>query len=308
MNNLPVQYPPAYYRFRARRALKGHWLTALQIALIVSLLPWLIRGIFTYVSGDMNAQMLVIQNAMLNGTASYQQLNQFLVDYGPRIALFAGLNIAAYLIIPCLTLGMIKWFIDRLKGLEDPVSAVFCRVRLFFKACGLQILIYLKLLLWMLPGIALTFLASFVLGRLITAHPDRLAFYANAVTFVSFYLLLPAMIVPAFLAYLRYALAEYVMADKPETGIRESIRRSKVLMKKNKRIIVMNILFFFLLMLVSSILAGFPGVLYYLLTLFFSLVISVYWTGTVSAFYLDAEYGPAIKSDPAAEPDPEELN
>ena len=42
--------------------------------------------------------------------------------------------------------------IDR--GQEDPVGTVLCRMKLFLKAIGLQLLIILKILLWMLPGIA----------------------------------------------------------------------------------------------------------------------------------------------------------
>ena len=294
MSNAPRNYPPAFYRYRARKALKGHWLTALQIALIVSLLPWLVRGIFNSTSGEVVRSLAQIVNsdAVMNGTVTTMDLAKFLQDSGPRLSLFTGLELAAYLIIPCLTLGMDKWMMDRLRGEDGPVTTVFCRVRLFFKACGLQLLVALKILLWMVPGFCLTFLVTYLF-----AQPGLS--------------LLPfSMIIPAFLAYVRYSVAEFIMADNPEMKIRACISRSKKLVKGNMRFIVMNCLFFLLLLFLPSLLIGLPEILYYVLTLFLSLVITVYWTGTLAAVYLHLEFGAEQQEeqDAAPEPGPEELN
>ncbi|MBR2660609.1 MAG: DUF975 family protein [Clostridia bacterium] len=304
MNNASAKNSPAFYRFIARRALKGHWLTALQIALIVSLLPMLVRGIFSYTSGGLNTDLNSIYNAMLSGTVDYQPVEQFFQKYSSRLYLFAGLEVAAFLIIPCLSLGMNKWSMDRLRGLEGPVTTVFCRVRLFFRACGLEILVALKILLWTLPGIALNVLVYFVFVRLGSSFPEMLSVSTYLMVYV--YLLLPSVVVPAFLAYLRYALAEFVLADKPETKITDCIRRSKSLLQGNKRLLVLNVLFFLLLEFVSSLFSGLPGVLYYMVVLLYSLVISVYWCGTLSAIYLSLEHESIKEQEP--EPAPDELS
>ena len=312
MSNAPRELPPAFYRFRARKALKGHWLTALQIALIVSLLPWLVRGIFSYTSPDLIRKITEItsSDALLDGTFQSAVPVGFLREYGPRLYLFAGIELAAYLLIPCLTLGMDKWMMDRLRGQDGPVTAVFGRAKLFLKACGLEIFVALKVFLWMLPGLCLTILASFLF--IITGESS-----SEILTMFKMYILsvLPfSMIVPAFFAYVRYALAEYVMAEKPETKIRECVSRSKKLIKGNMRLIAMNILFFFLLIFLTSLFGALPSILYYVVTLLFSLVITAYWTGTLSAVYLHLEFAAGQKdelaADPGAapEPPPENLN
>lgn len=308
MSNAPRNYPPAFYRYRARKALKGHWLTALQIALIVSLLPWLVRGIFNSTSGEAlrSLAQLVNSAALLEGTIPTQAATQFLQDYGPRLSLFAGLELAAYLIIPCLTLGMDKWMMDRLRGEDGPVTAVFCRVRLFFKACGLQIYIALKILLWMLPGFCLTFLLTYLFSAGGTSSSGFLTLLkAYIVSLLPF-----SMIVPGFLAYVRYSLSEYILADNPGMKIRACVSRSKQLVRNNMRFIIMNVLFFLLLLFLISMLIGLPEILYYVLTLFLSLVITAYWTGTLAAVYLHLEFGAEQKEEQEAAPDPgpEEIN
>lgn len=315
MSNPPRELPPAFYRFRARKALKGHWLTALQIALVVSLLPWLIRGIFNYTSGDLIRKLTEIANsdALLDGTFSPAILTGFLQEYGPRLYLFTGIELLAYLLIPCLTLGMDKWMMDRLRNQESPFTAVFCRAKLFLKACGLEIYVALKIFLWMLPGLCLTVLVSYLfilMGKTSSEFMTMVRMYIISV--------LPfSMIVPAFFAYVRYALAEYVMAEKPETRIRECVSRSKKLIKGNLRLVAMNVLFFFLLIFLTSLFGGLPGVLYYLVTLLVSLALTAYWTGTLSAVYLHLEFGAEQKEEqdacesapePPQEDPPENMN
>ncbi len=301
MSNAPRELPPAFYRFRARKALKGHWLTALQIALIVSLLPWLVRGIFNYTSPEMIRKITEIANsdALMDGTFSSAVLVGFLREYGSRLYLFAGVELAAYLLIPCLTLGMDKWMMDRLRGQDGPVTAVFSRAKLFLKACGLEIYVALKIFLWMLPGLCLTTLVTYLFIIMGESTSEILTMFQTYILSV-----LPfSMIVPGFFAYVRYSLAEYILAEKPETKIRECVSRSKKLIKGNMRLIAMNILFFFLLIFLTSLFGALPSILYYVVTLLFSLVITAYWTGTLSAVYLHLEFGAEQKEEQASDPD-----
>ena len=48
----PTYFPSAYFRAKARAALKGHWQTALLIALVVNLPSLLAEGIAAYTGND----------------------------------------------------------------------------------------------------------------------------------------------------------------------------------------------------------------------------------------------------------------
>ena len=165
-----MYYPSGYYRAKAREALKGHWQTALLIALIVNLPTLLAQGVATFTGNDpIDRLQAIIIAANRDGVMSRQlmvnEIRAFLSSSG--FLSTQGINLVAWLITPCLSLGMYKWLINRLQKQEDPVNTVFCRARLFFKAIGLQLMIILKILLWMLPGIGL------MLAGLIPALADE---------------------------------------------------------------------------------------------------------------------------------------
>ena len=105
-----------------------------------------------------------------------------------------GGDLIAWLITPCLSLGLYKWLMDRLRGQDGPVSTVFCRARLFFRAIGLQLLVILKILLWMLPGMVLSVLVTVGLSLLgSTSSPILEMLKLYVISSLPF-----AMIVPAF--------------------------------------------------------------------------------------------------------------
>ena len=300
-----------YLRTKTRAALKGHWQTALLIALVVNLPSLLSQGIAAYTGNDplswLSALMVkasrdgVLSESMLLGEArAFVQSTGFWVT--------RGLDAAAWLVTPCLTLGMYKWMLDRVRGLEEPVGTVFCRVRLFFKAIGLQLLIILKILLWALPGICLTGLCLYLLVR------ANAGFSLPAGTGVGFSILepvllmvaLPLMFVPPVFAALRCALAEYRLADRPETRVTDCLRVSRDLMKRHLRPLFLLMLFavlwqmtvLYLAMLFSG--TGSAGVLSLVFQMLAGLVQAAYLGCAVSAFYLDlAEAGPDA---PAADP------
>ena len=167
-------YPSGYFRRKALDALKGHWQTALLVALIVNLPTLLMQGFSAYTGNDRLGRMqTLIITASRDGVLSEQlilnEIRTFLNSTG--FWTVRGLELLAWLITPCLSLGMYKWLLDRLQGLEDPVSTVFCRMNRFFRAIGLQLLIILKVLLWMLPGIALFIYLLLPVYRALTAPP-----------------------------------------------------------------------------------------------------------------------------------------
>jgi uncharacterized membrane protein len=201
---------------------------------------------------------------------------------------------------------MYKWIMDLLHGQEQPVNAVFCRVKLFLKAIGLQLAVILKILLWMLPGIAGVILLSLPVFQAVGAQAQ-----AEALQRTQGLLILPVilMFVPGAIAALRYAMSEYILAEKPETKILTCVRRSKEMMqgeKKNLFFLMISFLLWYLLeLLVASMLTGILSLVF---QMFAGLVITVYMTGSVSAFYQRLQEAEANRPKPEEEPEAETVN
>ena len=216
-----MYYPSGLFRLKARKALKGHWQTALLVALVVNLPTLLMQGISAFTGNDAFGRL---QNLVIAASRDGQLTNALLQNEVNLILnstsfwLIRGGDVVAWLVTPCLSLGLYKWLMDLLQGQEGPVSTVFCRVRYFFKALGLQLLVILKVLLWMLPGIALAVVSMVPLFNAATSR-EQLAMLStlNGLTPLA----VAAMAVPGIMAALRYALADYIQADKPETKVTE---------------------------------------------------------------------------------------
>ena len=284
-------YPSALFRAKARAALKGHWQTALLIALIVNLPSLLVQGIAAFTGNDLIARLeTVIVTASRDGVLTAELLDREITPFLSSTGFLAtqGLNLAAWLITPCLALGMYKWLLDLLRGQDGPVSTALCRVRLFFRAIGLQLLIILKVLAWMLPGIGAMILTMIPLFRAGTDRALITSALQTANTMTLPVILL--MVIPGAMAALRYALAEYILADEPGTKILECIRISKALMKDRKKtlffLMVSFLLYYLLELLISSFLSGTTGILSLMFQMLAGLAISVYMSASVSVFFL----------------------
>ena len=301
--------PSAFYRRKALAALKGHWQTALLIALIVNLPTLLMQGFSVYTGNDLADRL---QAVMVSASRDGVMTPQLLLDEFNAILnstgfwTIRGLEILAWLVTPCLALGMYKWLLDLLRGTEGPVNTVFSRMRIFLKAIGLQLLIILKVLLWALPGLAVMvylLLPVFTSTNVLT----QLSAMERGYNMTLPVLLLTA--VPAVMAALRYAMSEYIMAEDPESKTLFCIRRSKELMLNQKRslflLAVSFLLWHLLEILVSSML---PGVLALVFQMLVGLALSVYMSGSFSVFYLRLKGLQENHQSPDAEPAPEELN
>lgn len=301
--------PSSYYRRKALAALKGYWQTALLIALIVNL-PTLMMQAFSIFTGNDPVTRLetVIVSASRDGVLTDQllldQIRKF-VNSGSFWTV-RGLELLAWLITPCLSLGMFRWLSGRLRGRTEPVGVVFSRMRIFFKAIGLQLMIILKVLLWMLPGIAALTAAMLPVVQATDRQAQLAAVQRGNSMMLPITLLL---VVPAVIAAMRYALAEFIMAEKPESRILGCIRRSKELMrdqKKNLFLLLVSFLLWYLLeLLISSFLAGTLSLLFQMLA---GLALSVYLYCSMIAFWMHLEEAEENHTDPNAEPAPEELN
>ena len=301
--------PSAYYRRKALAALKGHWQPALLVALIVNLPTLLMQGFSAFTGNDVfNRLQAVIVAASRDGVMDRSVLLNEIDAILASTSFWTvrGLEILALLVTPCLALGMYKWLMELLRGQEEPVSAVFSRMRLFFKAIGLQLLVILKVLLWMLPGIAVMAFAAY---PAVTAGTQELQL-AALMRFQNMSLpIMLLMIIPGVMAALRYALSEYILAEKPETKILACVRRSRELMngrKKDLFLLALSFLLWYLLELViSSMLPGVLGLIFQMLT---GLMLNIWMSASICVFYLRLEGAAAAHESPDAEPAPEELN
>ena len=301
--------PSGYYRKKALAALKGHWQPALLVALIVNLPTMLVQGFSMFTGNDlMDRLSAFIVSASRDGVLTQQVLLQEINTIVASTAfwLIRGLEILALLVTPCLSLGMYKWLMDLLHGQEQPVNAVFSRMRLFLKAIGLQLLIILKVILWTLPGLALMIIVMLPVLRAGSSQAQAEALAATqAMTFLPMLL----MIVPGVIAALRYALSEYIMAEKPESKIRFCVSHSKELMKDQKKNLFFLLTSFLLWYLLELLIASFlTGILSLVFQMFAGLVLSVYMTCSISVFYMRLEHAAETGESPNAEPSPEQLN
>ena len=299
----------AAFKAKARAALQQHWQTALLIALIVNLPSLLVQGISAFTNNDVMARL---ENMALQASGSAAAMNalpdavlSMLSETG--IITMMVLSAVAWLVTPVLSVGMTHWTLERLRGQVLPVSAVFSRLRIFLKSIGLRLLIVLKVLLWMLPGLAV-FLFSVI--PLMRANPGNSGELVSAVN-ISFHLVSAGMIAMAVLGvmgYLYYAMAEFILADEPEERILSCARRSKMLMKGRRGVLMslwLSFLLWYLMILMgSSMVAGIAGsVIALVLEMLGTLFLSVYMLASEGVFYEALRLAPAPQIPADTPPD-----
>ena len=306
----------AVFKAKARAALKQHWQTALLIALIVNLPTLLMQGIAAFTNNDV---IVRLEDLFLRASGNSAAMNALpeavrAMLSEPGIILMTSLSLLAWLITPVLEVGMNHWTLERLRGQELPVSAVFSRLRIFLKSIGLRLLIVLKVLLWMLPGIAVLLLSMIPLFRADPGSTEAVYSAVN-VSIPLVYLSMIAITVLGVMGYLFYAMADLILADEPEERVLSCLRRSKALMK-GRRSVLMSLLLSFLLwyllvILVSSFFEGIGGSIFALMMqMLGSLFISVYMLASEGAFYEALRKAPLPQEIPAdvSSPDADEQN
>ena len=115
-----MYYTSGFWKRRARAALQNHWLTALLIALIVSLPSLLVQTAAAVTENDLlgRLQELMLSSVSVGGNAV--DLNRFqtgleAIRGSTGIWVMQGLYLAAWLLTPCLTLGQVAWLLGRLR-------------------------------------------------------------------------------------------------------------------------------------------------------------------------------------------------
>ena len=285
-------FPAALFRAQARKALRGHWQTALLIALAVNLPSLLVQAVSAFTGADPLAQVqnlliTVSRDGMMSQRALEAGLERIFAQSSVWVSV--GATVLVWLVTPCLSLGMNRWLLLRLRNQEGPFSTVFSLLRIAHKAIGLQLLRALLVLLWMLPGVAVMLLSALPLLQANAAIPSSVLSAMNSSLMFSWggMILMGALGV---IAALRYALSDFLLADAPEKGIRACLRESRQRMHRRKGMLFsleLSFIFWYLgEMLVASFLSGLgaeiPSLMFQMLA---SLFLTVYLQGAVGSFF-----------------------
>lgn len=286
-------------RLRARKALAGHWQTALVVMLVASLPSWLAQIVSLLQGGGLQQQLLYIMqygNPELLADPEYL-LRLAEAQLGPARLLSNVLSVLSFLVTPMFTLGLIHFFLELLRGRKDqPWTAVFSRTKTGLKGLGLTLLTALKMLLWAVPGFACMLLLLW-LGLSMDGLSSHGVSWMITLMIVGY----AATLIPPIIAYFRYALGMYFLADHPDWGCRACLKASIGAMAHQKLNLLWMRVFFLgwsiLINLVSNMAyALLGGLLYQVIYLGLNLALSVYINCSLCAFYL--AWGAGEAEDP----------
>lgn len=268
----------------ARNALKTQLPIALVIALVATL-PTLLVSVIGMVTGaDPQIYLTTLINdnhsplnaAMQSGAVGelVAELERYVLNEGLLLLL---LNILAGVAASVFSLGLLHALQETLRGHDITVGLVFSRLSVFHKAVGVSVIVALRLVLWSLPGLVLM-----VGGSFLSLNPDTAAIGAP-LSYVG-------MVLSLFLglrANYSYLLSNYILADKPETGVLESIRTS-VRQMQGKRMQLFSLEINFMIWTWAAVMLGglIGGVLGSTIGMALQLLVLVFQKTSVSAFYM----------------------
>ncbi len=286
-------YSSFYWKQKAREALRGNWQVALLICLVVNLPSLLTQGIASVTGYDLMArlQQVIYASATQTGgmdMAVFQtQMDGLMQTVG--IWVMQGIYLLVWLMTPCLAMGMYAWMLKRLRGQEGAFTDVFSRICLFLKAMGLRLYVTFRVFLFMLPGLVFSILSMIPIWTADTS--SRIAVLSSinmAMTLATVSSVVTAVL--CVIGFLHYALADIVMADRPDTGIRAAAKKSREMLHRRKGqlfgLFLSFILWYFLEILLSNLILGMFGTIAGLMTeMLCSLALNIYLYTSVCAFY-----------------------
>ena len=289
----------AAFKAKARAALRQHWQTALLIALIVNLPSLLVQGVAAFTNNDpmTRVQDLLVRAYSSQAAMNALQDNLLKLFSETGILVMTGLTVLVWLFTPVLAMGMNHWMLDRIRGQEEPVTAVFSRLRILPKSIGLRLFLVWKIFLWTLPGLAVSLLSLIptlnARGKTGTELASAAAWSMNLTYFG-----MMVMLVLGIMGYLYYAQADFILADEPEERVLSCARRSREMMKGRRMVLMTLLLSFALLFLLisfaSAALEGMTGtVVALVIQMLGSLFLSVYMLATEAVFYETLRLAPA---------------
>ena len=294
----------AAFKAKARAALAQHWQTALLIALIVNLPSLLVQGIAAFTNNDLVTRL---QDLLLKAYASEAAMSALpdavrALFSETGIWVMIGLSVLAWLVTPALSMGMNHWALDRIRGEEEPVSTVFSRLRILPKSIALRLFIVLKIILWSLPGLAVSLLGMIPLWNAREKAAAEQASAANLTRNLMYGGML-VMLVLGIMGYLYYAMADFILADEPGERVLSCARRSREMMKGRRgalisllfSFILWYLLIFFAASVVESIAGSIASLMFQMLG---TLFLSVYMLVTEGVFYETLRRAPVQQQEP----------
>ncbi len=230
MNNLTVEN--VYTRHKAKELAKQHFWKLLGMMLIVAVIIYAISF-----GGMMLLGLITGGPATSVNTTGMSAVEAAMAAAAnpatPNVGFFVGyfvLMIVMVLVSGGLRLGLTSAMIDLCRSKEHvTVGRLFSRMSQCLKALGLNLWVGLKIFLWALPAYGVMVVVAFIIlgmGQNSEAATVLLMLLPLVVMIAVFALVIPA--------YYRYMLSTYILADKPETGIRACVRSSTALMKGHK--------------------------------------------------------------------------
>lgn len=262
-------------RQRMSKVIRPNLQVLLVIALIAALPNLLSSTVVSLTGSDLTTYLYT---SGVTTTATTEELLDAITAYSSsgKGTLSLAMSLWSALVSPVLTLGFIYAMLALLRGGTATVSTVFIRRSSFLRSVLLTLLIFLKLMLWALPGIVVTTACTVIA---IFMHSGLLLMLAS----LGFLL----MIVPMIMAMYRYLMAMYFLADEPETSALNCIRQSKAMMKGRKlQLFSLELPYMMGSILVTSLISALlSSVIGFTLSMLVQLIFNVYVFGARSAFY-----------------------
>ena len=257
---------------RARKAIKGQWPVALPIGFIAGILNTLVQVVFLLtLTPVMNEVTGLMQKGFpLEYITQWIQQNML-----PALVPSALTWLAAVLVTPALSLGMHAYTLKLLRGEEGRIMDVFCRMNIFGKGLWLSLMIGLRVLLWSLAGVG-AYLGLVYLMTVAGMYNLVMSLLPVLATLAT---------IPGFVAMLRYKVADFALADLPDTKVSEAMRTSRALTHKRKlRLVSLLVGWVLLANLVSLLMSG--SVFGMALSMLASLICAVYMEVLTGSYYL----------------------
>ncbi len=285
---IPVVKNAAYYRSRAKAALKGKlplasvasfvWAILQSTAMMVGIIPFYIVMILQVIANEGNIEDPTFMLPMM-------------------LVCYAVMLLAVLFVSAPLTVGFYRIHLDVIDGKPIQFSKMFSGFKTGFgKSIKVSILYGLKLILTLLP-----FILFVVVGAVLSALVASEAMQALilAVMSITGYIITFVLI---FVFVYRYSMVFYILAEYPEMRAIDVMRNSASLMKGRKwRLFCLQFSFIgwvFLLLLCGIVTCGF-GIMVG------SYVLSAYEITSTAAFYDDITNRAAARETefPSLDPD-----
>lgn len=260
-------------RQRAGKVIRPNLQVLLLIALITALPGLLVNVIVARTGSDLTTYLF---SSGIDTSATTEQLLEAIEAFQRERGWIAPvLSLISSVLTSALSLGFLNAMLTLLRGGTAVVGDVFSRLNVFIRAALLSLWIAIKMVLWALPGLALTILALFA-GVRSDALGVLLALAGSGL-----------MVAFTVTAYFRYALATVFQADDPELGVLSCVRKSKAVMQGRKmQLFALTLTYNLGRMVVITLGVQLLGyVLGNLVSMLVQLILSVYINGAICAFY-----------------------